>query len=162
MVVHYFNGFVRGSVVPRNDSMPTIKKCAISTLLEKYGPYTIAYDEDISAKRIKTLRNKVVSNTAVWIISSGAFPIQERALTWKVRRLFNTEFTEGVRLKTKLIRPITIMFRQGNQSHGLLLLTSVTNIFPRLSLNKSQIDKSACLLLSHRVCVTAKMNMSVL
>jgi hypothetical protein len=35
------------------------------SLVEKYGPYTIDYDEDTSVKRIKTLRNIVVSNTAV-------------------------------------------------------------------------------------------------
>ena len=44
--------------------------------MEKYGPYAIDYDKDISVKRIKTLRNYMVSNTAVWIISYGGFTIQ--------------------------------------------------------------------------------------
>ena len=45
-------------------------------LVKKYGPYTVYYDKDTSVKRIKTLRNNIVSNTAVWIMIYGGFTIQ--------------------------------------------------------------------------------------
>ena len=42
-----------------------------TSLVQKYGQYTTDYDTDTSVKRIKTLRNNVVNNTAVWIINYG-------------------------------------------------------------------------------------------
>jgi hypothetical protein len=48
----------------------------VITLVEKYGPFTIDYDTDTSVKRIKTLRNNMVSYTAVLIISYGGVTIQ--------------------------------------------------------------------------------------
>ena len=38
-------------------------------MVERYGQYTADYDTNTSVKRIKTLRNIVVSITAVWIIN---------------------------------------------------------------------------------------------
>ena len=54
-------------------------------LVERYGQYTTDFDTDTSVKRIKTLRNNVVSNTAAWIINYGLFTIEWRVFTWKVR-----------------------------------------------------------------------------
>lgn len=41
------------------------------TLVERCRKYTTDYVINISAKRIRTLRNDVVSNTAVWINNYG-------------------------------------------------------------------------------------------
>ena len=76
------------------------------SLVERYGQYTSDYDTDTSVKRIKTLRNNVVSNTAVWIINYGWFTIEWCVFTWNVRcplshvilamwLPLNTEFYEG-------------------------------------------------------------------
>ena len=48
----------------------------VRPLVEKYGSYTTDYDENTSVKRIKTLCKGTASNTAVWIVSYGAFTIQ--------------------------------------------------------------------------------------
>jgi hypothetical protein len=40
-----------------------------TALVGKNGRYAIDYEEDTSEKRMKTLRNNMVSNTAVWITS---------------------------------------------------------------------------------------------
>ena len=56
-----------------------------NTLVERYGQYTTDYDTNTSVKRIKTLRNSVVSITAVWITNYGLFTIEWRVFTWKVR-----------------------------------------------------------------------------
>ena len=45
-------------------------------LVERYEQYTTDYDTGTLEKRIKTLRNNVVSNTTVWIINYGLFTIE--------------------------------------------------------------------------------------
>jgi hypothetical protein len=62
-----------------------MRKTIQDPLVEKYGQYTSDYNTDTSGKRIKTLRNNVVSNTAVLIINYGLFRIELRVFTWKVR-----------------------------------------------------------------------------
>ena len=66
-------------------TLASISARRMTSLGGKYGPYTVDYDRDTSVKRIKPLRNNMVSNTAVWIIIHGWFTIQYRAFSWKVQ-----------------------------------------------------------------------------
>ena len=63
-------------ITPSHRHNPSVNHTTEATLVEKYGPYTTDYDENTLVKRIKTLCKGTASNTAVWIVSYGAFTIQ--------------------------------------------------------------------------------------
>ena len=53
----------------------TSQRGVIASPVEICGQYTTDYDTATPAKRIQTLRNNLVSNTAVLIITYGSFAI---------------------------------------------------------------------------------------
>jgi hypothetical protein len=52
-------------VADGEDARESSSDILMAPLVERYGQYTTDYDKYTSVKRIKTLRNSVVSNTAV-------------------------------------------------------------------------------------------------
>ena len=58
----------------KQDFLPA--QVMMTTLMEKYGPYTFDCDKYTSIKRTDTLRNNMISITAVWLIIYGGFTIQ--------------------------------------------------------------------------------------